>query len=418
MKIKVEENALVVLVGAMGTGKSSFCSRVFSNHQVVSTDAIRAALTGDFEDQTHNSEVFKILFSTLEVRIESGLFTVVDSTGSQSVLDFCHKLAKKHGRPYYILKFPSLSKEELTVERMKHRMKYLFGYHKQVARIAMTTFPSSATVIELPKNGEGVSVGVKYSADAYMIPDGEYVIVGDLHGEANIFSQIIKEYHIKRGMKIIFLGDLVDRGPNSYGVFLLIQTLKDQGQLYAVPGNHDNKLYRYFKKWAADTDPKKYYGVEDFDATPTYGMKIAHGLDVTLRQFYNLDTYNMNNYVEGFIDYYESLSTYLRLEREGELHIFAHAGVSESMVKGTPLTSHDVSTALYRTIRADDEGMECIETITQSIDKETTVYIHLGHDFIYHQPLAFYNKNNVIAIKHDIGIGKRSVKELPGLYTI
>lgn len=411
MNIKLEENALVVLVGAMGTGKSTFCSRVFSDHQVVSTDAIRANLTGDFEDQTHNKEVFEILFKIIEVRVNKGLFTVVDSTGSQNLLDYCSKVAKKINRPYYILKFPPLPKEEVTEQRMKHRMKYLYAYFKQVAQIELTSFPNNATVIDLPKNDDGATVSIKRATEDYLIPNDTYVIVGDLHGESKIFEDIISRY---RGRKIIFLGDLVDRGPDSYGTFRLIRSLKACGSLYAVPGNHDNKLYRYFKKWIEDTNPEKYNAVGEFDSLPTYGLNIAHGLHITLHQFYGLDTPYMNSYAQDFIEYYESLSCYLRIEKDKEIHIFAHAGVSESMIKGTPLTARDVSTALYKTFTNDDK--ESIDSFVSPMDKK--VIVHLGHDYLYHQPLIVHSTDKVVVIKHDIGIGKRKISGYPELMVL
>lgn len=52
-----------VLVGLSGSGKSTIATQIANenpNTVIVSSDAIREELTGDYEDQQHNEEVFKI----------------------------------------------------------------------------------------------------------------------------------------------------------------------------------------------------------------------------------------------------------------------------------------------------------------------------------------------------------------------
>ncbi|MBW3591433.1 MAG: metallophosphoesterase, partial [Actinobacteria bacterium] len=46
------------------------------------------------------------------------------------------------------------------------------------------------------------------------------------------------------GRKAIFLGDLVDRGPDTPGVLRLVMGMVADGAAHAVPGNHENKLLR------------------------------------------------------------------------------------------------------------------------------------------------------------------------------
>ncbi len=47
-----------------------------------------------------------------------------------------------------------------------------------------------------------------------------------------------------RGRRVIFLGDLVDRGPDSPGVLRLSMGMVAAGTALAVPGNHEDKLLR------------------------------------------------------------------------------------------------------------------------------------------------------------------------------
>lgn len=66
------------------------------------------------------------------------------------------------------------------------------------------------------------------------------IVVGDTHGDLNA-SQIVISRYLKPGNKIIFLGDYVDRGPNSKKNidFLLKQKIKNPNQIYLLQGNHE-----------------------------------------------------------------------------------------------------------------------------------------------------------------------------------
>ncbi|HYM84788.1 MAG TPA: AAA family ATPase, partial [Candidatus Dormibacteraeota bacterium] len=78
--IVVPDPALVLLVGAAGAGKSTFAARRFAPDEVLSSDALREALTGDASDQSRNRLVFALLHREAERRMADGLLTVVDAT--------------------------------------------------------------------------------------------------------------------------------------------------------------------------------------------------------------------------------------------------------------------------------------------------------------------------------------------------
>jgi protein phosphatase len=56
--IRIPDFALVVLVGATGSGKSSFAAREFLATEIVSSDLCRALVSDDETDQTVTSEAF------------------------------------------------------------------------------------------------------------------------------------------------------------------------------------------------------------------------------------------------------------------------------------------------------------------------------------------------------------------------
>jgi len=79
--IEIPEPALVVLVGPAGAGKTTFVARHFAAGEIVSSDAIRAELTGSETDQSRNGEVFRRLHAKVASRLRIGDgITVVDAT--------------------------------------------------------------------------------------------------------------------------------------------------------------------------------------------------------------------------------------------------------------------------------------------------------------------------------------------------
>lgn len=78
--VRVPDPALVVLIGAAGSGKSTFAARHFDASEVLSSDAYRAAISGDAADQSVSRAAFKALHAALDRRLGAGRLTVVDAT--------------------------------------------------------------------------------------------------------------------------------------------------------------------------------------------------------------------------------------------------------------------------------------------------------------------------------------------------
>ena len=79
-ELVLPDPCLVVLVGAAGSGKSTFAARHFAPDETLSSDAYRAAIAGDPANQAANGAAFKALHRSLDRRLQAGALTVVDAT--------------------------------------------------------------------------------------------------------------------------------------------------------------------------------------------------------------------------------------------------------------------------------------------------------------------------------------------------
>jgi len=78
--IRIPSAALVLLIGASGSGKSTFASRHFDGDAVVSSDRLRSVLAGHEADQHATDAAFGRLHEWLDARLAAGALSVVDAT--------------------------------------------------------------------------------------------------------------------------------------------------------------------------------------------------------------------------------------------------------------------------------------------------------------------------------------------------
>lgn len=103
------------------------------------------------------------------------------------------------------------------------------------------------------------------------LPDGPLDIIGDVHGELAALERLLARLGCDpaRGTverPIAFLGDLVDRGPDSPGVLRLVRRLCDEGVACVLLGNHEVNLLRGEEKegngwWFGHEDGTRFDGV-------------------------------------------------------------------------------------------------------------------------------------------------------------
>ncbi len=70
------------------------------------------------------------------------------------------------------------------------------------------------------------------------------IFIGDIHGCSTALDALLDKIHIVSRDTLVFLGDLFDRGPNSWEVFQTVQDLADRyGENFVLlRGNHEDYL--------------------------------------------------------------------------------------------------------------------------------------------------------------------------------
>ena len=83
MNIKIPKLSLVVLIGPSGSGKSTFARKHFLPTEVISSDACRAMVSDDENDQSVTNDAFELLHYIASKRLALGKLVVVDATNVQ-----------------------------------------------------------------------------------------------------------------------------------------------------------------------------------------------------------------------------------------------------------------------------------------------------------------------------------------------
>ncbi len=100
MIVRLPSDAMLVLIGPSGSGKSTFATRHFLPTQVLSSDALRALVADDANDQTATDGAFELLHTALALRLARRKLTVVDATSVEAwAREKLLAVARRLGRP-------------------------------------------------------------------------------------------------------------------------------------------------------------------------------------------------------------------------------------------------------------------------------------------------------------------------------
>ncbi|GAB3967421.1 polynucleotide kinase-phosphatase [Actinoallomurus acanthiterrae] len=260
--------ALVVLVGVSGSGKSYFARRHFAPTQVVSSDYCRAVVSDDENDQSATVDAFDLLHHIVRTRLRRGLLTVVDATNVQPrSREQLVRIAKEHDvlTVAIVLDVPeSVAMERNAARTDRDLPDHVVPRQRRELRRGLRALNREfkrAYVLGGEEIDQAVVTYEKPWPDRRHLT-GPFDLIGDVHGCRAELEDLLTAlgYAVERdplgrpvgaahpeGRTAVFLGDLVDRGPDTPGVLRLAMGMVAAGTALCVPGNHENKLVRALK---------------------------------------------------------------------------------------------------------------------------------------------------------------------------
>lgn len=328
MNINIPELSLVLLIGPSSCGKSTFAKKHFLQTEVISSDYCRA-LVSDGESNDSTKDAFDVLHFITEKRLKRGKLTVIDATNVQShSRKSLIEIAKKYH--CFVVAIVFDIPENVLKERHKSRNDRNFGFNVIINQR-----------IDMKKSfGMLKKEGIKFIYTLENIEDienaiitkqllfnnkktelGPFDIIGDIHGCFDELKELLEKlnyiiektedeenYGFKithpKNRKLIFLGDLVDRGEKVVDVLKLVMSAVKNNIAFCVPGNHDAKLLKYLNG---------------------ANVTLKHGLEKTVEQLSG----ESSVFISKLKEFIDSLVSHYVFD-EGKL-VVSHGGLREEM---------------------------------------------------------------------------------------
>ena len=342
MHLNIPELSLVLLIGASGCGKSTFARKHFKQTEILSSDHYRGVVSDDETDQSASKDAFEVLHYIAAKRLAAGRLTVIDATNVQPE---DRKKLIQIARQYHVCSIAIAFNlpEQLCQERNSQRPDRDFGAHvvkrhTQALRRSLKGLHKEGFhrtfILDSLDRIEAVQIDREPLWCNLHNERGPFDIIGDVHGCCDELEQLLHQlgyqkqpiaslflpdlgnelpttcdtYRHPDGRKVIFLGDLVDRGPRILDTIDLVQNMVKAGQAFCVIGNHDDKLLRQMQG---------------------KNVKINHGLENSIAEIAALPAETKVDTVTDIQGFLNSLISHYVLD-EGKL-VVAHAGLKQEL---------------------------------------------------------------------------------------
>jgi protein phosphatase len=357
MKIKIPEFCILALVGVSGSGKTTFARKHFKPTETLSSDYYRALVCDDEMEQSVSTEAFELLYQVAAKRMAHKKLTVIDATNVQeNARTELLRLAKTFHcfAVAIVLNVPTA----LAMERNVSRPERPFGagvINRQAQALKKTLrrlkdegfrfvyiLNSQQEIDELEIIRERLWTNRENES-------GPFDIIGDIHGcyaelkdlltklgytvdESKIETEepMVSSISINEKRTVIFLGDLVDRGPQSSAVLTLVMNMVRHKQALCIAGNHEARLLKFL-----------------------LGRKVqlTHGLQECVAQL-NEQSLEFRNRVKEFLN---SLISHYVLD-QGRL-VVSHSGLKEELQGRSSAAVREFALYGETTGEVDDYGL-------------------------------------------------------------
>ncbi len=205
-------------------------------------------------------------------------------------------------------------------------------------------------------------------------------VVSDLHGQFVMLQLLLDKIHFSENDELYILGDIMDRGPNSIGIYYFVKVMDN---IHLIKGNHEMMMYDSMKA------ALKYNDLDSERSNP-YRLWKQNGGNKTvesIREYLQKDCSRYSDYfdnkqtfIKELLEFIESLPHYIELDMNDKHYVLVHAGVDPE-------------------VRLEDNDPEIMAWI-----RDYFYYNEANPDFTYifgHTPCCFLNDDMSMNIWRD-----------------
>jgi predicted kinase/diadenosine tetraphosphatase ApaH/serine/threonine PP2A family protein phosphatase len=321
--IEIDPRTLLILVGVSGSGKTTFARRFFPDTAIVSSDRCRALICDDEGNQAVSAPAFELFNSIIDKRLAFGRTTLADSTALRPhYRTALRDLARKHNFAAVVLAF----NVPADVAKANDRRRAHRSVGPAVIDRQLEAFTESLPLL----NNEGMDAVYTFTNEQLddveihvrgtnASDPGPFDFIGDVHGCSDELEALLTElgyqntayltYVHPQGRRVVFVGDITDRGPRSIDAFRIVNNMVKAGSALFTPGNHCNKLMRWLRG---------------------NNVRVGFGMETTIAEFNSLPIAEREEWRQMVTALVSNAPTYLMLD--GGRVVACHAGIKENMI--------------------------------------------------------------------------------------
>ena len=265
----IKDSYFYILSGPSASGKSTLVQKLL--HQglpkdcIISMDSIKKQFLGYFQTiddfgleknslygwEIEQNNFQDLIYKILHIRLEQKLLTILDATNlNDEIRKKFVDIALEYGVSSKIIIFQE--EKDILIERLKNRLERFEQpiLEQQIQKFQM----DSIYDYEIFQNQE-----IKIQPN--LLNTDKIDVIGDCHG---LLSELIdfltkngwiyhKEkkyfYPIEKDRKLLFLGDIIDRGTESVELLMVIKNTVEQQNAFFILGNHEDKLLKIYQNY-------------------------------------------------------------------------------------------------------------------------------------------------------------------------
>ena len=305
----LNSNTLYIFSAPSASGKSFINNQLVAqglpSDSIISTDEIRRKILGYKQEvdsygvrenlygwSYNQNEIFTIIDQIISIRLKQKLPTIIDATNlTDSDRGHFVRIANSLGVSSHIIIIKT--ETDLLRERLSKRKE---RFEFQVVERQLEKFQISSEYPHTVVKSDDLFI-----FNPLLMDTSNLVIVGDTHGMLNPLIEMLKnqDFQIVDNSfkhpykKIVFLGDILDRGDESLELLkLVINTVKNNDG-YFLLGNHENKLIQSYEQYLKDGTVKgksisssqtliKFLGLPDIERKNIFDFLVSAPVNLNL----------------------------------------------------------------------------------------------------------------------------------------